>query len=641
MKARINTNKTLFFLDTQSEVSGIGSFVAEAPTEVFVDPVSLSISSSITFSAVPGYPGLYATPKFYVKDAGNYEITYKSNSVPIYRDILSVGLDPVSDIAVSAEHDLVVDSTYIGGIAETVKAHVFDASGEGYGPEVYATFIGDEDISTTHVFNGETLKLATNGGDTIVLTIAATAASTTGAAGTFAAGQPADIAYYSVNGGPKKIIRIDGISGVDNYVAWLNGWLKGVTASNEGGQIKLVSDLSGSSSTLTISDSEGAFLAKTGLAEGTSTTNGNNVINADNVPFSELKTLIDGTFPLISSTQEDGTGHLVLKSNKKSGDTDIAGIDTSIALVETTTLSTRLGLAGLSTVTGAASSIYGATYYASKAGYSVPNFKFLSEGDYFVLWTKEVGGNDVPVYGDPTFVVQQVGKEFVRLRMRKNKATSGDAQQGIAVTVHKSDGSQVGSGVTDSNGYVDMDIYPGDYKVVWTKSGVVWRHNAVNLTVNDSASVSSESPLSPTTATRTPQGFEIFTDPFEPTITDNYLQAASCELYATLFTVDNKPLANVDVYVAYAGAPQVVSGYGVAGGKVSYKTDANGYVSFKLMQGAKVEVSVALMSFRRTITVPSGADADNPVNLLTLMSSSSDPMDILIATPPAAPRRTL
>jgi len=640
MKARLNTIKTIFFLDSQSEVSGIGSFVAEATSAIFIDAVTLEKASSVELTAVSGYPALFSSPKFYVSAAGSYEVTYKSNGSPIYRDILNVGLDPVSDIGVNETFDLVVDSTYIGGVGETVKAHVFDVSGSGYGPEVYAKYTGDADVATTYVANGDTVKLGINGEAATTLTIVATAAESTGAAGTFAAGVAADKAYYSANGGPKKLVQIDGISGVDNYVNHLNGVLKSVTASNEGGQIKLTSDVYGDSSKLTISDAEGDFLTKTGLPETTQTSAGNNVSDADSVSFSSIKSLLEGQFPLITVTKS-ASNNIVLSSNKKSGNTAIAGADTEITLAETTALSTRLGLAGLSTVSGAANSVYSTAYYASKAGYSVPDFKFLSEGCYFVLWTKEVGGNDVPVYGKEFLITQPVGKEYVRIRLQKNEATSADPQTGIAVTIHDLDGSQVASGVTDLDGYVDVDVYPGDYTVVWSNPGTVWRDNAVSLSVLDTASVSSESPLSKNTATRTPQGFQLYTDPFEPTITDNYLPAAQCELYATLFTIDNKPVTNTDVFVSYSGAPQVVSGYGVAGGKAVYKTDANGHVNFKLLQGAKVEVSIATMSFRRTVTVPSGVDAANPVNLLTLMSDANDPMDIIAAPKVSAPRRTL
>ena len=126
-----------------------------------------------------------------------------------------------------------------------------------------------------------------------------------------------------------------------------------------------------------------------------------------------------------------------------------------------------------------------------------------------------------------------------------------------------------------------------------------------------------------------------------PTYTDPVSPADLCTVYATLYMMDGKPLANAAVHVRLIQAPQLYSGTGVFDTNKVYKTDANGRVEFDLVQGIKVEVSIAPLSLRRTIEVPSGDDAVEKVNLLTLLSGSDDVFDIISPTVPAAPRRTL
>ena len=105
--------------------------------------------------------------------------------------------------------------------------------------------------------------------------------------------------------------------------------------------------------------------------------------------------------------------------------------------------------------------------------------------------------------------------------------------------------------------------------------------------------------------------------------------------------MDGNPLVNATLHVRLIHAPQLFSGTGVFDTSKTYMTDANGHVEFDLVQGIKIEVSIAPLSLRRIIDVPSGDDAAEDVNLLTLLSDADDVFDIISPEIPAAPRRTL
>ena len=105
--------------------------------------------------------------------------------------------------------------------------------------------------------------------------------------------------------------------------------------------------------------------------------------------------------------------------------------------------------------------------------------------------------------------------------------------------------------------------------------------------------------------------------------------------------MNGKPLSNAAIHVRLIQAPSLFDGVGVFDTNRVYKTDANGKVEFDLVQGIKIEVSIAPLSLRRIIDVPSGEDAEDKVNLLTLLSGADDVFDIISPTIPSAPRRTL
>jgi len=85
---------------------------------------------------------------------------------------------------------------------------------------------------------------------------------------------------------------------------------------------------------------------------------------------------------------------------------------------------------------------------------------------------------------------------------------------------------------------------------------------------------------------------------------------STCLLTGFVYDVGAYPITNAVVSVRVLSLPTVIGGLGVMDSIISTKTDANGYFELEAMQGATLDVSIAVMSYRRTIIVPSVATAD-------------------------------
>lgn len=163
--------------------------------------------------------------------------------------------------------------------------------------------------SGSETSNASTFPVALAVGDTFsasvdsvvqgTVTIAATRASITGAAGTFAAVAAASTLVLLISGIPgNQTITFDGTENtVALYIAQINAQLRGARAVLSGGQIKIETDILGSGASGSVVSASAGVLAATGLSEAAFTNAGpNNVATVDSVTAAELKVLFDAQF---------------------------------------------------------------------------------------------------------------------------------------------------------------------------------------------------------------------------------------------------------------------------------------------------------------------------------------------------------
>lgn len=176
--------------------------------------------------------------------------------------------------------------------------------------------------------NASTLPVALAVGDTFIgsvdavaqgtVTIAATRAIITGAAGTFAAVAAASTLVLLIAGIPgDQTITFDGTENtIALYIAQINSQLRGARATISGGQIRIETDILGSSASGSVVSASAGVLAATGLSVAAFTNAGpNNVATVDSVTAAELKVLFDAQF------SSAGGKASVLTSNSNGGAT--------------------------------------------------------------------------------------------------------------------------------------------------------------------------------------------------------------------------------------------------------------------------------------------------------------------------------
>lgn len=251
---------------------------------------------------------------------------------------------------------------------------------------------------------------------------------------------------------------------------------------------------------------------------------------------------------------------------------------------------------------------------------------FEEEGDYFLVWYKD----GVPHVAKSILAIKPYGLENIRFYCATLEGNNGTPHIGTTVVVSKSTGPQVEIGVTDNAGQLDLQVPAGDYVISLVKSGITYSINNFTITVGDSIAES----LGPR------QVYQVITESFEPTTSAPLSDAAMCTLFASIYKMDGSPLAYAPVHIRMLTKPQLYSGTTVYDSQLYFKTDSNGKVEFQLIQGIQIEVAVPPMGLRRIITVPSGEDAAEPVNLFTLMSEANDLFDIQKPQIQTAPRRT-
>ena len=266
-----------------------------------------------------------------------------------------------------------------------------------------------------------------------------------------------------------------------------------------------------------------------------------------------------------------------------------------------------------------------ADYSADYNGYAT-DITFESEGDYFLVWAKD----GVPFDAEGLLVLKPYGLENIRFFCGTLLGNNGTPHEEATVVVSTAAGDQVAIGKTDVGGKLDLQAPPGDYTVSMVKSGTVFSVNNFSITVGDSIYEG----LGPR------QTYQLITNSFQPTLSDPQDKASMCELFASIYKMDGSSLAHAPIHVRMLSSPQLFDGTTVYDSQLFFTTDSNGQVSFELIQGLEVEVSVPPLGLRRIITVPSGEDAAEPVNLFTLLSEAKDLFDIQRPQIQKAPRRT-
>lgn len=93
---------------------------------------------------------------------------------------------------------------------------------------------------------------------------------------------------------------------------------------------------------------------------------------------------------------------------------------------------------------------------------------------------------------------------------------------------------------------------------------------------------------------------------------------------ATFLGADGRPVRR-KVIVGTLDTPQSIGGYLIGNDQpLVFEADANGFVQFTLVQGAKVRIAIEGTSFVRELTVPAASSFD----LLTEMAAAADPYTV-------------
>ena len=244
--------------------------------------------------------------------------------------------------------------------------------------------------------------------------------------------------------------------------------------------------------------------------------------------------------------------------------------------------------------------------------------------------------DNVPVKVEHRLVLTRQDLEPVRLIVATLAGNNGTPHAFAKTVITDPAGAHVAQSTTDAQGDARLELSPGDYTCSLIKAGVVYSTNNQTFTVINSRTTEPDDALARTAF----QAFQIQTESLSPTLSDNAPSVDMCTLYARLYTMEGNPMPHVSMQVTLRDKAKILSGGMVAGGQRVFRTDHNGYVEFSLVQGVEIDVTIAPLGFRRVVTVPSGDDAVDPVDIYALMLESGDLLDIQRPNIPAAPRRT-
>lgn len=268
----------------------------------------------------------------------------------------------------------------------------------------------------------------------------------------------------------------------------------------------------------------------------------------------------------------------------------------------------------------------GATYVAASAAYEASH-TFTAEGDYFLVWLKEVTGTPTQFYSVALSVRSPADKETITFTAYSEEGGANAPHQATTVVFCDESGAQHAKTVTDVGGFGTVDLVPGSYRASMIKTGVVFTANNYYITVVDTATEVGNNV------------FQLSSYSFTPTVSDPNPPTDMCTLTADIYRMNGEPLAIAAISVRLVHRAQLFSGNVVFDTGITEFTDHHGHAEFDLVQGIQVEIAIVPLSLRRTITVPSSA---GPVNLMTLLASADDVFDLVTPTNiPTAPVRTL
>jgi len=266
-----------------------------------------------------------------------------------------------------------------------------------------------------------------------------------------------------------------------------------------------------------------------------------------------------------------------------------------------------------------------APYNAATLAYEVAAYTFLTAGDFFVVWYRDIGGTATPQGVQHVLILTPVG----RFESTFVAGSTASKHVNAKVIVSEPDGTLVQTGWTGADGKVLLDLDPATYTVSLIKTAITYSVNNWVCEVRDPSDGLGNNT------------FELLTAAFSPTTTDPTPPKDFATLFLRLFDMTGLPVRGANVTLTMVDPPTILVTNTVWDTSRCWTTDSNGYVEMRVLQGVQLDVSITPLSLRRRITVPSGDDAANPVNLATLISSASDAFDILALTIDTAPRRNL
>ena len=282
-----------------------------------------------------------------------------------------------------------------------------------------------------------------------------------------------------------------------------------------------------------------------------------------------------------------------------------------------------------------------APYNAVKALYETEDLTFSGEGIHFLVWTKaNLALAQLPFWVEPVQILTPSGAETCVLTVATLEGDNGTPHAAATVVFSQPGGAYVDRTITDVDGRATINLDPGKYVASLIKDGSVYSTNNFNVNVLNTREVSASPHLYSPSGSEI-QAFQLVTEVRTPAFTPPPAPADLCVLFSDLYLMDGKPLSLAAIHVRLLDKPMVLAGKGIFDTQRVYTTNQNGHVEFSLVQGLKIEIAIAPLSVRRVITVPSGLEAANPVNFLTLLSSADDVFDIISPVIPAAPRRSL
>jgi hypothetical protein len=267
-----------------------------------------------------------------------------------------------------------------------------------------------------------------------------------------------------------------------------------------------------------------------------------------------------------------------------------------------------------------------APYTALDSAYVASLSPISAEGVYLLIWYDD----SVVVHVDELLGLIPRAYEPVTIEVFKTEGSAAVPHESTKVLLSRElGGLPISQDITDASGLVNFTVPPDRYIITLEKSGTVFSRNNVEFQVID-----------PQLEEGT-NDFRLETGSFQPTFDPELSVLSTAVLFADLFNFDGTPMRDTEVLVSLAQGPENFSGNAVFGTAKVFCTDKNGHVEFSLVQGIVVTVTIMSHSVRKTITVPSGAAAATPTNLLDLMNAASDVFDIIIVDIPEPPRRTL